>query len=216
MCGSPRPLRVLLADDHAMVREGLRALLERAGFDIVGEAANGHEAVRLCETLRPHVALLDIGMPLLNGVDAAREVAKHGSDTKVILVSMHAEECYVVAGLRAGASGFVLKSSGAPRLVDAIEAVARNETYLSPGVSKTLVDVFLSGAAAPKEPLSARERQVLQLLAEGKNVKEIGSMLGISARTAETHRARIMERLNIHEVAGLVRYAIAHGLTSLS
>jgi two-component system response regulator NreC len=212
---TPR-LRVLLADDHGVLRDGLRALLEQHGFEVVGEAMDGRTAVRLCESLRPQVAVFDIAMPLLNGIDAAREVLKTTPATKIILLTMYAEEPYVLASLRAGVTGYVLKSSAGSTLLEAIEAVARCETYLSPGVSRTVVQAYLSTVARPPDPLSGREREVLQLIAEGKNVKEIGGLLGISARTAETHRTRIMTKLDIHDVAGLVRHAIAIGLISVN
>jgi DNA-binding NarL/FixJ family response regulator len=204
--------RIVLADDHAIFRHGLRAVLQQEGLTIVGEASDGRGAVRLCETERPHVAILDVAMPLLNGVDAAREIRRRCPETRVVLLTMYAEEPYVLASLRAGVAGYVLKSNAASDLVQAIEAVARGDIYLSPGVSRTVVQAFLSGSSEPLDPLSSREREVLQLIAEGKNMKEIGDLLGISARTAETHRARIMEKLKIHDVAGLVRYAIRHGL----
>ena len=204
--------RVLLADDHVIVRQGLVSILREEGFDVVGEASDGRSAVKMCESLRPEIVILDIAMPLLNGIDAAREILKVCPKTKVILLTMYAEECYVLASLRAGITGYVLKSNGASSLVQAIKAVCKSEIYLSPGVSRTVVQAYLSNAAVPSDPLSIREREVLQLIAEGKNMKEIGGVLGISARTAETHRARIMDKLTIHDVAGLVRYAIKRGL----
>jgi DNA-binding NarL/FixJ family response regulator len=207
-------MRVFLADDHAVLRQGLRAILEQEGFEVVGESSDGHAAVRMCEALGPDVAVLDIAMPLLNGIDAAKEVRRLSPRTKIVLLTMYPEEGCVLASLRAGATGYVLKSSAASSLVQAIEAVARGETYLSPGVARTVVEAFLAGVAVPPNPLSMRERQVLQLIAGGKNMKEIGALLGISGRTAETHRARVMKKLAIHHVAGLVRYAIQHGLVA--
>jgi DNA-binding NarL/FixJ family response regulator len=209
---SPCSRRVLLADDHVVFRQGLRAVLQQEGLEIVGEASDGLEAVRLCEATRPDIAILDVAMPLLNGVDAARQIGGLSLPTRVILLTMYAEESYVLASLRAGVSGYVLKTSAACDVMQAIDAVSRGEIYLSSGVSRTVVQAFLAGAAAPACPLSAREREVLQLIAEGKNMKEIGGLLGISARTAETHRARIMDKLGIHDVPGLVRYAIREGL----
>jgi DNA-binding NarL/FixJ family response regulator len=205
-------LRVLLADDHVLVREGLKAILEQEGFE-VRTASDGRAAIALCDTLRPDVAVLDIAMPLLNGIDAARNILKLHPDTKIVLLTMYAEESYVLAGLRAGITGYVLKSSAASSLVQAIHAASKGDIYLSPGVSRTVVQAYLSNATVPADPLSNRERQVLQLIAEGKTMKEIGDVLGISPRTAETHRTRIMNRLDIHDVAGLVRYAIEHRLT---
>jgi DNA-binding NarL/FixJ family response regulator len=202
----------VLADDHVLFRQGLKALLLQAGFAVVGEASDGRCAVQLCEQERPATAILDCAMPLLNGVDAAREIRHASPGTRVVLLSMYAESAYVLAGLRAGASAYVLKSAAASDLLQAIDAVANGGIYLSPAVSRTVVDAYLAGTQLPADPLSGREREVLQLIAEGRGVKEIGELLGISARTAETHRARIMGKLEIHDVAGLVRYALKHGL----
>lgn len=208
-----RPMtRVLLADDHAMVRDGLKAILKEAGFDVVGEASDGREAIRLSEKLGPDVAVLDIAMPLLNGIDAAREIGKLCPNTKIVLLTMYTEDRYVLASLRAGISGYVLKNKAAASLVQALDAVRNGELYLSPGVSRTVVEAYLAKDDTPPDPLSVREHEVLQLLAEGKNVKEIGAILGISTKTAESHRSNIMQKLNIHEVANLVRYAIRQGL----
>ena len=207
--------RVLLADDHVVVREGLRIVLQQEGFEVVGEASDGRAAVRACEALQPDIAVLDIGMPLLNGIDAARDIRRACPATKVVLLTMYDQECYVLAGLRAGISGYVLKNAAASNLVYAIDAVSQGEVYMSPGVSRTVVQAFLSNSQAPVDPLSPREREVLQLLAEGMNMKEIGGMLGISERTAETHRARIMAKLSIRDLAGLVRYAVAHRMVEV-
>jgi DNA-binding NarL/FixJ family response regulator len=210
--GPPPSRRVVLADDHAIVRQGLCALLQQESLTIVGEASDGRAAVRLCEAERPEIAILDVAMPLLNGVDAAREIGRVSPQTRIVLLTMYAEEPYVLASLRAGVAGYVLKSNAAADLIQAIAAVLRGEIYLSPGVSRTVVQAFLAGAPVADEPLSAREREVLQLIAEGKNMKEIGELLGISNRTAETHRGRIMDKLDIHDLPGLVRYAIKRGL----
>jgi two-component system response regulator NreC len=208
---TPGP-RVLLADDHAIVREGLKAVLQQHGFGVVGEASDGRAAIAMAENLRPDVVVLDVAMPLLNGIDATREILNLPSRPKIILLTMYAEDSYVLAGLRAGITGYVLKSNAAFSLVEAMHAVMKGDIYLSPGVSRAVVQAFLSAAAVPRDPLSRRERQVLQLIAEGRSTKEIGGVLGISPRTAETHRTRIMQRLDIRDVAGLVRYAIDHGL----
>ena len=204
-------MRILLADDHIMVRQGIRSILEREGVNVVGEASDGREAVRLARELLPEVAVLDLSMPMLNGLDAAREILTLGR-TRVVLLTMHAEERYVLEALRAGITGYVLKTRAASGLVEAIQEVARGNIYLSPGVSKAVVSAFLGKTGMPADPLTARERQVLQLIAEGKTTKEVAGLLGVSVKTAESHRARIMEKLEIHETAGLVRYAIRRGL----
>ena len=209
---SSKTPRMLLVDDHPVVRDALRSLLEHEGFEVVGEASNGHEAITLAHKLAPDIIVLDISMPLLNGIDAAREILKASPKTKIIVLSMYTETRYVLECLRAGIVGYVLKSVAASKLVEAIHAVRRGEIYLCPGVSRVLVDAYLAKDDTPPDPLSIRERQVLQLIAEGKNVKEIGSILGISTKTAESHRTNIMHKLDIHELAGLVRYAIGQGL----
>lgn len=206
------PLRVLLADDHQIVRQGLKALLEREGFDVAAEASDGLEAVRLARDLQPDVAVLDIGMPLLNGLDAARQVLQASSRTKAILLTMHADDHYVLEALRAGVTGYVLKSKAAGDLVQAIREVAGGAIYLSPGVSRAVVQAYRAKTDLPPDPLTPRERQVLQLIAEGKRTKEIAVLLGVSVKTAESHRTRLMEKLNIHETASLVRYALQRGL----
>lgn len=187
-------------------------VLQQEGLTIVGEASDGREAVKLCEAERPDVAILDIAMPLLNGVDAAREITRASPEVRIVLLTMYSEQPYVLASLRAGVAGYVLKSNGTADLIQAIEAVSRGEIYLSSGISRAVVQAFLTGSQPPVDPLSTREREVLQLIAEGQSMKKIGDLLGISNRTAETHRARIMEKLDIHDVAGLVRYAIRMGL----
>jgi two-component system, NarL family, response regulator NreC len=206
------PIRILLADDHEIVRQGFRALLERAGFEVVGEAANGQEAVRLAQSLSPDVAVLDLAMPLLNGLDAARVILRDCPSTRVILLTMHTEEHQIVAALRAGVRGYLVKTQAAEDLVQAIRDVAQGEIYLSPRVSKVFVEGYLSRDEPAADPLSPRERQVLQLVAEGKTSKEVATLLGLTAKTAESYRSRIMEKLDIHETAGLVRYAIRSGL----
>ena len=205
-------VRLLLADDHIIVRQGLRSLLEHEGLEIVAEAANGMDAVKLCETHSPEIAVLDISMPLLNGMEAARQIKKERPKTKIILLTMYAVDRFILQGLRSGASAYVLKSKDAQGLLDAIRAVRRGEVYLSPGVSSAVVDAFLSRTELPSDRLSNRERQVLQLIAEGKTTKQIGTILCISAKTVESHRANTMEKLQIFNVPGLVRYAISEGL----
>jgi len=205
------PIRIVLADDHIVVRQGFRALLERHGFEVVGEAPDGREALRLCERLNPDVAVLDVSMPLLNGIDAAHEISKAKMRAKVVLLTMHTEGQFVAEGVRAGVKGYVLKTNACDELLQAIWCVSRGEMYLTPSISSTLVQALLSKDNSPAA-ITGRERQVLQLIAEGKTTKEIASILGISVRTAESHRSNLMERLNIHEAAGLVRYAVRNGL----
>jgi len=205
-------IRVFLADDHELVRQGLKALLEREGFQVVGEASNGQEALRLVPDARPDVAVLDISMPILNGLDAARELQKSSRKTRSILLTRHDENQYVTEALRAGVRGYVLKNQAANDLVHAIQQVYRGEIYLSPSISSTVVEAFLSKTPLPTDPLTSRERQILQLIGEGKSSKEIAVLLGISIKTAESHRTRLMGKLDIHELASLVRYAIRRGL----
>jgi DNA-binding NarL/FixJ family response regulator len=206
-------IRVLLADDHAIVREGLRALLAReADMQVVAEAGDGREALRLARETRPDVAAMDLSMPLLNGLEAARQMASWEAGPRSILLTMHAEERYVLEALRAGARGYVLKKQAAADLIRAIREVAGGSVYLSPGVSAVVADAIRSPAPLPEERLTPREREVLQLVAEGKTTKEISSILGVSVKTADTHRTSLMQKLDIHDIAGLTRYAIRQGL----
>jgi len=208
----PMPLKVLLADDHAIVRQGLRVLLEKEGFSVVGECADGREAANACETLHPDVAVLDLSMPNLNGIDAAREITRRNNRIKVILLTMHTEDNLILESLRAGVTGYVLKTRASDELIQAIRAVSRGEMHLTPSISRTIVQAFLSKDELPARAISDRERQVLQLVAEGKTTKEVASLLGISVKTAESHRSNMMEKLDIHDTAGLVRYAIRNGI----
>jgi DNA-binding NarL/FixJ family response regulator len=204
--------RVLLVDDHAIVREGLRALLAGAGLLIVGEASDGRAAARLARKLQPDVVVMDIGMPILNGVDGAVAVRRQSPGTRVVALTVHSDDHYVKAALRAGIRGYVIKNQAAVDLVTAIDQVSRGSVYLSPGVSPAALDSVLDDREAAAPRLTPREREVLQLVAEGKRSKEIADVLGISQKTAETHRAHIMEKLAIHDTAGLVRYAIRAGM----
>lgn len=206
------PIQVLLADDHPIVREGFKSLLEREGLQVVGEASDGHEAVRLAQTLHPDVAVLDLSMPLLNGLQAAREILHTSPRTRTILLTMYTEDQYVLEAMRAGIRGYVVKRQAVMDLVQAIREVANGAIYLSPSVSQAVVRAYLGKTDLPPDPLSSREQQVLQLVAEGKTTKEIAQLLGISIKTAESHRTHIMEKLDIHETAGLVRYAIRRGV----
>jgi DNA-binding NarL/FixJ family response regulator len=205
-------LRILVADDHGIVRQGLRTVLERAHFDVVGEAVDGQEAVRLASELKPDVALLDLSMPLLNGLEAGLEIRRTRKSTHVVLLTMHADDKVMAAALRNGIRAYVLKSQAAEDLVLAIRAVALHQIYLSPGLSRFVVDAYVKGESAAAEPLAPRERQVLQLVAEGKTSKEIATLLGLSTKTAASYRARMMDKLDIHDTAGLTRYAIRQGI----
>ncbi len=179
---------------------------------MVGEASDGQETLRSAEMTQPDVAILDIRMPVLNGVDAARELKKSSPNTKIIILTQHEEDQYVTEALHAGAKGYVLKSQAAEDLVHAIREVCRGAVYLSPSISRTVVGAYLSKRSVSTDALSGRERQVLQLVGEGKSTKDIAIQLGISVKTAESHRARLMKKLDIHETASLVRYAIRRGL----
>jgi two-component system, NarL family, response regulator NreC len=206
------PLRVLLADDHQIVRQGVRALLEREGFEVVGEATNGQEAVLLARVAKPDVAVLDLVMPLLNGLDAARQILRESPGVRLILLTMHTDEHQIISALRAGIRGYLVKTQAAEDLVNAIHEVVKGEVYLSPGVSRVFVESYLARSDSPLDPLAPRERQVLQLVAEGKTSKEIAVVLGLSVKSAESYRTRIMEKLDLHDTASLVRYAVRKGL----
>jgi DNA-binding NarL/FixJ family response regulator len=211
-------IRVVLADDHALVRAGIRALLEKLpGVEVVGEANNGRQALELIKTSGPNLILLDISMTELGGLEALPRIVKDFPAVKVLILSGHANEEYVLRALRCGASGYLLKEAAAEELELAIKAVAQGKTYLSPSVSRTVVESYLQRAAGeegPIEQLTARQREILQLIAEGRNTKEIAATLEISVKTVEAHRLQLMARLNIHDVPGLVRYAIRSGLVS--
>ena len=206
------PIQVLLADDHQIVRQSLKALLEKEGFKIVGEASNGQEAVKIAESLHPDIAVLDVSMTVLNGIDAAKEIKKVSPHTKAVFLTVHDEDPYLLDALRVGAKGYVIKTHAAENLVQAIREASRGGVYLSPEISRAVVQAYQNKTELSSEPLSPRERQVLQLVAESKSTKEVAAALNISVKTAETHRTRIMEKLDIHQVAGLVRYAIRCGL----
>jgi DNA-binding NarL/FixJ family response regulator len=209
-------IRIILTEDHTIVRAGIRALLENLdGVTVVGEAGDGREALRLVEAHHPDIVLMDIAMSGLNGLEATTRITKEYPDVRVIILSMHASEEYVLQALRAGAVGYLLKDAGTAELELAIRAVAREETYLSPAVSKHVVADYVrrvGGEPSSLERLTRRQREILQLVAEGQSTQEIAQMLNISVKTVESHRAQLMERLDIHDVASLVRYAIRVGL----
>jgi DNA-binding NarL/FixJ family response regulator len=208
-------ITVLIADDHLVVRDGLRALLERDGLEVVGQVSDGQEAVRLARDLGPDIAVLDFAMPLLNGLNAAREIAQASPRTRTILLTMHTDGHYVLEALRAGVKGYVVKTQAAADLLRAIQDVARGRVYLSPAISQTVVEAYLTKRELPPDPLTPREREVLQLVAEGKTTKEIAHLLGISVKTADSHRTRLMQKLEIHDTAGLVRHAVRSGVIQL-
>lgn len=204
--------RVVIADDHAMFRQGLAGLLEQEGFNVVGQAGDGHEAARLVRQLNPALAILDFVMPLLNGIEAAREINKRSPDVQVLLLTMYDDEACVLESLKAGVRAYVLKSQTAAELGNAIREILRGSVYLSPGISESVVNAYMNKSKQTTEVLTDRERQVLQLIAEGHTTKSIASLLFLSVKTAESHRTRIMQRLDIHNIASLVRYAIRRGM----
>jgi two-component system response regulator NreC len=213
-------VRILLADDHKIVRDGLRALLEKQpGMTVVAEADNGRATVRLARELLPDLVIMDIGMPDLNGIDATRQILNELPSVKVIALSMHSDRRFVVQMFRAGASGYLLKDCAFEELARAVRAVLRNQTYLSPAVAGPVVEDYVQHLATADvlefSALSPREREVLQLLAEGKTTREIAVLLCVSIKTVETHRQQIMGKLNVRSVAELIKYAIREGLTSL-
>ncbi|WHZ22498.1 MAG: Two-component transcriptional response regulator, NarL/FixJ family [Nitrospira sp.] len=211
-------IRVLLADDHRLMRAGLRALLKSLALvQVVAEAGNGHEAIQLAEQHQPDIVIMDIGMPGLNGLEATARIVKLAPAPRVIILSMHANEEYVRRSLQAGAAGYLLKGAEPAELELAIQAVMRGETYLTPAVSKHVVQNYLHGGgvkADSLQDLTPRQREILQLVAEGHSSKEIANKLNLSIKTVETHRGELMNRLNIHDIAGLVRYAIRTGLVT--
>lgn len=219
-----KSLRVVLADDHTLVRAGIRALLRGLdGVEVVAETGDGREAVSLVKLHEPDAVLMDIGMPGLNGLDATALIVKRHPGVAVIILSMHATQAYVFEALRAGAAGYVLKDAAEEELGLALHAVERGERYLSPRVSKHVIDDYLRRAGGDDtpsaktevfEPLTARQREILQLVAEGRTTRQIAERLHISVKTVETHRTQIMARLNVHDVAGLTRYAIGIGLVA--
>ena len=212
-------VRVVLADDHQLMREGLRALLEKRGFEIVGEAPDGRAAVKLARKLSPHVVVMDVAMRDLNGIEAARQIVSEAPGVRVLALSMHRDRQFVARMLEAGASGYLLKDDAAAELARAIREVAEGRTYLSPKIAGIVVADYVERLREGREvgcaELTPREREVLQLVAEGHTMRKVAKELSLSVKTVETHRRHIMDKLNIHTAAGLTRYAIQAGLVSV-
>ena len=208
-----KPIRILLADDHAVVRQGFKMILSaQPDMEIVGEAGNGREALELAAKLQPDVVVMDVAMPELNGIEATRRMAENAPHARVLALSMHKDSVYVREILRAGARGYLLKDSVAADLVSAVRAIAAGEGYLSPAVSDAVLDDYRRHVTNPIDLLTSREREVLQMLAEGKTNKEIAGILNLSVYTVDAHRGRIMEKLNVHSINELVRFAVRNGL----
>jgi two-component system response regulator NreC len=215
-----RQIRVLLADDHTLIRAGLRLVVEQhPEFTVVGEANDGREAVAMAESLKPDVVVMDIGMPSLNGIEACRKIREELPDTEVVMLSIHSDEGYILRALKAGARAYLLKDSAQADLARAIRAAREGKSFFSPAVGKVLLEDYMrklqrTGAEDSYELLSPREREILQLVAEGKSSKEIANMLDLSVYTVETHRARVMQKLNLRSVPELILYAVRKGVIS--
>jgi DNA-binding NarL/FixJ family response regulator len=211
-------LRILLADDHTLVRQGLRKILEeRPEWEVVAEAGDGREAVRQAESLDPHVAVLDISMPILNGIEATRQMTRRSPEVRVLILSMHTNEAYIIQALKAGARGYLLKDSADTDLIRGVAAVAAGKSFFSPAVAKVMLNDYVrhlaeKGIVDRFESLSEREREIFQLVAEGRTNKETADLLGVSAATVETHRSHIFQKLDIHNTAELVLYAVRRGV----
>jgi two-component system response regulator NreC len=215
-----KKLRILLADDHVVMRKGLRALLERqSNLEVVGESENGRETIDLAASLKPDVVVMDVGMPVLNGIEATKTIVAQNPQISVVILSMHVDESYVMRALKAGARGYLLKDSAPADLMSAIRAVSQNKSFFSPKVSYILAEDYVrvlkqKGAVDSYDLLTTREREILQLIAEGKSNKEIAAALNISPYTVETHRSHILEKLNLHSPAELILYAVRKGIIS--
>jgi len=213
-------IRILLADDHTVIRRGLRALLERqSGFEVVAEAADGREAVETAAAVNPDVAVIDIGMPNINGIEAARRITEKRPETAVVILSMHADESYVLRALKSGARGYLLKDSPEEDLIDAIRAVHAGKAFFSPEISKMLAEDYMRqmrqrGVEDSYELLTPREREILQMLGEGKSNKEVATQLNLSLHTVETHRGNVLEKLNLHSTAEMILYAVRKGIVT--
>lgn len=213
-------IRILIADDHGIVRKGLRLQLQqRADFEVVGEACDGREAVRMAEELAPNVVIIDIGMPNLNGIDAAVQMVKHNAEVKVIILSMHSDESYLTRALTAGVKGYLVKETADVDLFRAVDAVAQGKVFFSPAIANTLLEDYMRqlqqrGLQDSYDLLTDREKEILQLLAEGKSNKEVATTLDLSTYTVETHRTHIMQKLNLHSSADIVLYAVRKKIIS--
>ena len=215
-----RRLRLLLGDDHTLVRQGLRKILEeRPEWEVVAEVGDGREAIKKAVALKPDVAIIDIGMPLLNGIDATQQIVRKVPETRVLMLSMHSDEAYVTRALQAGATGYMLKDSAGKDLLKGVESVAHGQAFFSPAIARLMLDDYVrrvagSGVADRYETLSEREREIFQLIAEARTNREVAELLEISPATVETHRARILQKLDIHNTAELVLYAVRRGVIS--
>ena len=214
------PIRILLADDHTVIRRGLRALLERQnGFAVVAEAADGREAVESAAAVGPDVAVIDIGMPNMNGIEAARRITEKRPETAVVILSMHADESYVLRALKSGARGYLLKDSPEDDLINAIRAVHNGKAFFSPEISKMLAEDYMRqmrqrGVEDSYELLTRREREILQMLGEGNSNKDVATKLNLSLHTVETHRGNVLEKLNLHSTAEMILYAVRKGIVT--
>jgi two-component system response regulator NreC len=211
--------RVLVGDDHRLLREGLKSLLQKNAFQVIAEAGDGRSAVKLAKKLNPDVVILDISMPILNGIEATKQISREVPQAKVIVMSMHSDNHFVLGALHAGAAGYLLKDAAFEELLVAVNSVLKGQTYLSPAIAGVVVKASARLASSKREFLhrktSNREREVLQLLVEGKSTKEIASTLYVSVKTIETHRKQIMDKLKLHSIAELTKYAIREGVTTL-
>jgi two-component system, NarL family, response regulator NreC len=213
-------LRIVLGDDHTLLRQGLRKILEeRRDWEVVAEAGDGRDAVRQIVAMRPDVAILDIGMPLLNGIDATRQVVRRLPECRILILSMHANEAYIIQALKAGAKGYMLKDSADTDLIRGVASVAAGKSFFSPAVAKVMLDDYVrhledKGIVDRYDSLSEREREIFQLVAEGRSNKEVAELLSVSPATVETHRAHILQKLDVHNTAELVLYAVRRGVIS--
>lgn len=210
--------RVIISDDHTLLREGLKSLLQRNGLEVVGEAGDGRTAVKLAKKINPDIVILDISTPFLNGIEAARQISNEVPDARILIMSMHCADHFVLAALHAGAAAYLLKDAVFEELLAALRSVLKGQVYLSPAIAGTVVQATLQPSSARRELLgprtSSREREVLQLLVDGRSSKQIAATLCVSVKTIESHRKRFMDKLNLHSVAELTKYAIREGLTT--